>query len=328
VKNLWTGIRPVWRIVFWVLRFGWRRFAAVVRWVKRVWVPLLGTVGPLLTAQTLVWEYARMRPTYGFIVKPWSIRGYETTHGWISLAIGFVALLAFWAVRSHRSEQLRYGAAIVSGVVAAGTIITAAFGGGEYSVTPGFPVIGLLTLILGTETYRLVGSISAGRGPMRRSWVRALVLIGLLAGVAAGLNATIGGREVSVPQWVAMGVVLALAGALSLASAPRQLSANRMLMLSSIVAGLTLALSAGAVRSTLRRFQVAEGGVPAKFIDTQVTAGHLLAVLGMALLFAAAVALWARRRDTLLTAQRAKRQRDAAEASASEIRAALEHVGR
>lgn len=287
----------------------------------------LGIIGAVLTMQTIFWEYARMRPDYGFIVEPWAIRGFETVHGSIAVAIGAIALAAVLAVAWPGSEQPRNGALIVGGVAVAGTVVTAVLGGGDYTLTPGFPVIALLTLTLSSIAFGVVRSVAGDRPLLRKFWFRQLILWGLIVVIAVVIERTIGGKETSIPQWVAIGVVMAVIGGLSLAPEPRQLAANRMLMFSSVIAAIALALSAGAVRSTLVRMQMEAGGVPALYKDTQVTSGHLLAVFGMVLVFFASVALWARRRDAILTAQRAQRQRAAAEASAAEIQAALERAG-
>lgn len=287
----------------------------------------LGVLGAVLTMQTIFWEYARMRPDYRFIVDPWSIRGFETVHGTIAVAIGALALVAFLVVAWDGSERPRNGALIVVGIAAAATIMTAVLGGGEYSLTPGFPVIALLTLTLTLIVYGAIRSLAKDRAFLQKFWLRQLILWGTAAVIAVVIEQTIGGKELSTPQWVAIGVVMVIVAGLSLAPEPRQLAANRMLMFSSVIAASTLALSAGAVRSTLVRLQVEAGGVPALYKDTQVTSGHLMAVFGMVFVFFAAVALWARRRDAILSAQRAQRQRAAAEASAAEIQAALEHAG-
>ncbi len=295
--------------------------------MKKHWVLGLGIVGALLTIQSVFWEYGRMRPDYGFIVDPWSIRGFETVHGSITASIGALALASFLAVAWKGSQRPPVAAAITLFMAVGATVIAAVFGGGDYEITPGFPVIAVLTLILGLVIYRVLGSLLKSTPVFTNAWLRTLLLIILFGAIAVGVNATIGGQTLSMPQWAAIGIVFALLTALSLASEPRELAANRMLMLSSVVGAAAIALSAGAVRSTLVRFQIEAGGVPAQYKDTQVTSGHLLAVVGMVLVFFAAVALWARRRDAILTAARAERQRAAAEASAAEIEAALQHLG-
>jgi hypothetical protein len=294
--------------------------------VKKYWVRVLGTFGALLTIQSVLWEYARMRPDYGFLVEPWSIRGYETVHGAIAVSAGVLALVSFLLVSWKQAERPLIGAAISAFIALGATAIAFAFGGGDYTLTPGFPVISVLTLILGMASYRTIGSFAKNTTLMTNAWLRTLLLLVLLGAFAIALERSIGGQEMSMPQWLAIAVIFFLLAALSIASEPRELSANRMLMFSSVVGAAALALSAGAVRSTLVRLQAEAGGIPSQYRDTQVTSGHLLAVIGIVLVFFAAVALWARRRDAILTAARAAKQREAAEASAAEIEAALQHV--
>ena len=294
--------------------------------MKNRLVVAIGVLGSLITVQSYLWEYARMRPDYPFIVTPWSMRGYETVHGSIAIATGLLALIAVLAVAWRGSEKVGNGILITVGMVAGATAITAIFGGGDYALTPGFPLIALLTIIIGTVLYRLVMSVAKGTRLATTFWLRQLTLILLLAATAFVLNTAIGGTRVSMPQWAAIGVLFVLLAAMSISPEPRELAANRMLMFSSVVAAAALALSAGAVRSGLLALQREAGGVPALYKDTQVTSGHLMAVFGMVLVFFSAVALWARRRDAILTAQRAQRQREAAEASAAEIEAAMQEV--
>ncbi len=294
--------------------------------MKKYWVRGLGVIGALLTIQSIFWEYARMRPDYGFLVDPWSIRGYESVHGSIIVSIGVLALVSFLLVSWEKAEIPAIGAGITAFIAVGATAIPAAFGGGDYSLTPGFPVIAVVTLILGLAVFRTIKSLLRKSTLSKKLWFMTLLMIAVFGVIAVAVNAAIGGRRISVPQWVAIGVIFLLLGLLSVASEPRELAANRMLMFSSIVGAAAIALSAGAVRSTLVRFQMEAGGVPAQYRDTQVTSGHLIAVFGIVLVFFASVALWARRRDAILTAARVAKQREAAEASAAEIKAALEHV--
>ena len=103
--------------------------------MKKYWVRGLGVVGALLTIQTVVWEYARMRPDYGFIVDPWSMRGYEIGAWRHHRSIGVLALVVvpprcLEGVRAiRRSEQ---GSLLFIAVGA--TAIAAVFGGGDYDV--------------------------------------------------------------------------------------------------------------------------------------------------------------------------------------------------
>ncbi len=295
--------------------------------MKKNWVRGLGVIGALLTVQSVVWEYARMRPDYGFIVNPWSMLGRESVHGWIAVAAGAVALTSFLLVAWKRSEQPANGIAITVFMAAAATVIAAAFGGGDYSLTPGFFLIAVLTLVIGMVAFRLTLSAAKDTPIATQFALRMLTLILAFGATGLVLNALIGGKDITMPQWLAVGIVFGLVAALSMAPEPRQLAANRMLMFSSVIGAAALAISAGAVRSTLVRLQTELGEGPAAlYKDTQVTSGHLLAVIGLVLVFFAGVALWAQRRDAILTAARAARQREAAEASAAEIAAALEKI--
>lgn len=295
--------------------------------MKKYWVRILGVFGSLLTIQSIFWEYARMRPDYGFLVDPWSIRGYESVHGAIIVSIGVLALVSLLTVSWRGAERPAVGAAITALIGVGATAIAAIFGGGDYEVTPGFFLIAVLTLIVGLVIYRTMRSLIGESVVFTNSWLRALAAIIVFGATAFVLEIAIGGRTLSMPQWVAIAVIFVLLAAMSLAAEPRELAANRMLMFSSILGAASIALSAGAVRSTLVRFQMEAGGVPSQYRDTQVTSGHLMAVAGIVLVFFAAVALWARRRDAILTAARAEKQRAAAEASAAEIQAALDKVG-
>jgi hypothetical protein len=286
-------------------------------------VVVLGVVGALLAIQSIMWEYGRMRPDYPFIVEPWSLRGYETVHGSIAVAAGVLALISVLAVAWRGSERVMNGVAITVVMAVGATAIALIFGGDDYTMTPGFPIIALLTVVIGTVLYRVFLSVARDTRFATSFWWRQLVLVVLVVGTALVVNALIGGKRISWPQWVLIGIVFILLAALSISPEPRELAANRMLMFSSAIGAMALALSAGAVRSGLLDLQRDAGGVPALYKDSQVTSGHLMAVLGMGLVFVASVALWARRRDAILTAQRAQRQREAAEASAAEIEAAM-----
>ncbi len=295
--------------------------------MKKYWVRGLGVFGALFTIGTVVWEYARMRPDYGFIVDPWAMRGYESVHGAIVASIGLLALVSFLLVAWKGSERLPIGASIIAFITLGATAIAAIFGGGDYTFTPGFLQIAVVTIVIGTVLYRLLQSAAGNSALAQRFWLRILALLVIFGMVGFVVNAAFGGKELSLPQWGIIAVIFVLFGALSLSGQPRELASNRMLMFSSIAGTAAVALSAGAIRSTLVRFQTEAGGVAAAYRDTQVTSGHLMAVFGMLLVFFASVALWARRRDLILTAARAAKQREAAEASAAEIAAALEKVG-
>ena len=87
----------------------------------------IGIIGGVLTAASVLWEYARMSPAYRFLVDPWSIRGFETVHGAIAVAIG-LALAALAAVtRSPKSVEPQPAATTVVASVIVATVIAFAF---------------------------------------------------------------------------------------------------------------------------------------------------------------------------------------------------------
>lgn len=60
--------------------------------IRRNFGKTLAILGAILAIQSPAWEYVRMKPDYRFIVEPWSIRGYETSEGFILSGIGVVLL--------------------------------------------------------------------------------------------------------------------------------------------------------------------------------------------------------------------------------------------
>lgn len=294
--------------------------------MKRYWARRLGIFGALLAVQAILWEYARMRPDYQFIVNPWSIRGYETVHGWVHLAIGVSALVAIFLVAWKGSENTAAAAGISLLMVAAAVVIAAFAGSDDYEITPGFPLVALASIVIGTILYRLSLRALGAWQQSRRFWFRSLALLVSIGVAAIVVNATIGGKELTFTPALGIGIAMFILALFAMSGEPRQLAANRMLMFSALAGAFAITVSAGAVRSTLRRLQVETSGISAEYLDTQVTWGHLMGVFGLILVFIASVGLWARRRDTIITAQRARRQREAAEASAAEIRAAQERI--
>jgi cytochrome b561 len=294
--------------------------------LKQHLVRSIGIAGAIIAIQSVVWEYARMRPDYDFIVEPWSIRGFETVHGSIAVAAGVLALAAVLAVSWDGATKPAAGTAITALIAVGATAIATVFGGGTYDITPGFFLVTVLAIIIGTVIYRMLSPALRRTAAGRSFGLRILVLVVIFVIIGVVVNALVGGKEISFAPWMAIGVVFLLLAALSLSSEPRELAANRMLMFSAITGAVIIATSAGATRSTLVRLQVEAVGVPSSYQDTQVTWGHLYGVIGLSLVFLAAVALWARRRDAILAADRAAKQREAAEASAAEIAAAMEKV--
>ncbi|NND02311.1 MAG: hypothetical protein HKN91_05940 [Acidimicrobiia bacterium] len=291
--------------------------------MRKLWIPLLGIGGAVGVIQSVFWEFARMRPDYQFIVTPWSIRGTDTVHGSIYVALGVLALAAFFLVMWEGSTKQLNSIAIVGVIIAGGTIIAAVFANDPYVFTPGPPVVGGSAILLGVALFRyLRGAVLPDI--VDNSFIARTVVGFVTIGIVGFIvNALIGGDELTIDVWVGVLAILVGLGLLSIATEPRELAANRMLMFSTTIAAFAMALSSGAVRSTLIRLQEEGGFTAGLYKDTQVTSGHLIGVVAMFIVTIAAIMLWARRRDAIQTSARAARQRAAAEESAREIEEAI-----
>ena len=75
--------------------------------------------GLVVMAQSILWEYVRVEPTYRFIVEPWSLRGSEVTQGFVIAAIALG--LAVFAVLISREiiKESRISSAIGVGALVA-----------------------------------------------------------------------------------------------------------------------------------------------------------------------------------------------------------------
>jgi len=71
--------------------------------LKHPWSKIAITLGSAIVMVSVVWEMARTNPAYGFLVEPWSLRGYELDQGWTYFAIGAALLLLALAVAPKRS---------------------------------------------------------------------------------------------------------------------------------------------------------------------------------------------------------------------------------
>lgn len=293
--------------------------------MKRYWTGIAIALGSLTVVATFVWEMARTKPDYRFLVEPWAIKGYDSVHGWVFASIG-LALLAGGMIVLTEWSTGKIGRFVSLGYfVAAGTAIALAFASEPQVVTLA-PMMGLLvsvflTLIVFRFSKELLIRLAS---IFRNTWVRLLTGVAMFAVVYLVMRATVIGKEMELdtPIWIL--ILMAVLALYSLAAAPRGLAADRMLIYSTMLATVVIVASAGALRSTLVRLQVEAQGVSAEFRDTQAGLGWFLAVFALLVVFVGAVGLWARRRDLLIATDRARRQRAAAETSAAEIRAAEE----
>ena len=291
----------------------------------------IGIIGGLLTAASILWEYARMNPAYRFLVDPWSFRGYESVHGAIALVIGLGLAAVAFVTKSTRSTERQPAIAIVVATAVAATVIAFVFDPGDdigfnafLAIVFGF-LFALIAMRLNQR--RLMNDLPIGAKPKTSvsffTWLAAFVVFSVILILVSGSI-----DSLSFPIVVAL--VFLLLGALSVATNPLELAAARMLIYSTVLAGAAIGLSGGAIRSTLVRLQTdpeSTIGIAAQLKDTQVTWGYFLANIGIMLVFFGAVGQWARRRDALQAAARIAAQRAAAEASAAEIAAARAKAG-
>lgn len=296
--------------------------------MKRDWARVISIGGALVVIMSVAWEYARMKPDNKYLVLPWAYRGYESIHGTVFVVIGAALLICVLLVASKASQKLRNSIAIVAGMVVAGWLIAIVFASGEdVTVASDSIVAFLLAVAIGIGitfgATRLAESrsldavanvLSGATGALVKVVVIFLftIVLGLLIG-----------DELTIPAHIGILVVMLVLGTLMSLMRTPSMAANRMLLASTLVAGTAIGFSGAAIRSTLTRFQSeTEPFIASEYRDTQVTWGYFLANIGVILVFAGAVMLWARRRDIVQSQQRAAKQREAADASARELAAA------
>lgn len=291
--------------------------------MKKYWTAIALALGPAILISTVVWEIARVVPSYQFIVNPWSIKGYETTNGWVFMWLGIALLVGSMLVvwEGSTGGWPRIGALAYFAV--AGTAVAAFFAPGTVSVTMG-PLLAIgVALFLALIVFRFSRSTLAKAVPfLGKGWVQAalLLVIWLIAFVVLGFALV--DKDVTLNTSAAVFALLALLAIYASAAEPRGLAVNRLLIYCSMLTTLVVVTSAGAIRSTLLRLQRELEGISAEYREVQVGLGWFLAVIGALVLFTGAVGLWAKRQDLLVALTRARRQREAAEKSAAEMRAA------
>ena len=294
--------------------------------MKRNRILWAGLIGALLIVQSTFWEFARMRPDFNFLVEPWAMRGTEMVHGSIYAATGVGLLAGLIAVSTKMSEQPRVGAGIAVALALGAAAITTVFVDRELTITFNFVLQALVAVVGSLVIYRVASSMLGEERMVGWNALGAVVGSSAIAFILGFV--VLGNLDFSVPAGVGMLVMMLPLLALALSGQPGELIANRMMVMVAIAAILALGLQAGAIRQTLIDAQAAgDFGAPAEYKDSQVTAGYFLAQLGALMVFVSSVAQWAKRRDHILNVRRARRQREAAEASAREIQEALEAAG-
>lgn len=279
-------------------------------------------LGTGLMAASVLWEYVRMKPDYRYIVEPWSIRGYETTQGWVifAAAMAVLALAVLLSLRLLKGKLIE--SLLVAGAATAfATVVPIVANAPDQ--TPGGVAVWGLAALLGLAAVAV--SVRFLPKQLSGSW-RKLATFGIFAGalVLAGLviyDRLLSGR--SVPLWVLVLILMVTLSVLAVARPPYELASYRVLLIGVTLAWVVALVCAGAVRSTLFRLQFEHMGIAADHRDIQITSGILLTWVGGLITFAGSVALWARRRDELQERSRAGQQLAVAELSAVELEEAV-----
>lgn len=301
-----------------------------MEYIKKHPAPLLALIGAAAAAQSYFWELARVQPNYRFIVEPWSVRGADTVQGKVISIIAIaVIVLIIVAWRDVAVESSSVPAWAVGVAFLAVAIAIAALAGGDREITF-------------STSQALAGSLGAGiilnriimtyLGPTVPQRYRKLVSLGLFVGITliayfALAVPLLVNETKTVALWLLAIAIIAPLLAVTLLVEPRELATNRIVILGVLAGWAMVTFSAGAVRSRLLELQTRDAGVGAQYKDLQITSGMILAFIGMLLAFLGVVAMWAQRRDQLLAMKRATQQREAAEASAAELDAALAAIG-
>lgn len=296
--------------------------------MKKNWTKIAIAMGPVIVIASVVWEYARTNSSFGFLIEPWAMRGYEFDQGQIFVVAAILALIAGVATTWEGATRPAVAASITAFVVIAATVFAAVYG--SRTVTVNMTVVAnvVLSFIIASSVSLSLRSLFGERVRLfKRALPIGLVIFAVFIGI---FHVTILGREATFTTWVVVFIVFLLFGGLALSIQPTAMSANRMLILVSIALWSLVVFSAGALRETLVQTQAttlqSSGaiGVSAQYKDTQAALGWWLAGFGCTLMFIGAVGLWAKRRDIISAIQRARKQRAAAEKSAKEIADAAE----
>jgi len=304
--------------------------------VKKHWTKVALALGPLIMIATVAWEYARMKPDYNFLVQPWSLRGYEMTHGWVIATLGVLLLIGGLLTSWEGSVKPAVSAAVTMYLVVAATGFAAFFTSGTERASTEVTIETVSGIIVSTL---LAAAIALSLRSLLREksavFKRALpMFVVLFLIISAVISTTISGSELSIQTWLLVLIVFSVMAGLSISIRPVDVAANRMMILTTVAAWLVILLSAGAIRQSLitaqKAFVRADGAtdISAQYKDVQTAGGWWLAGLGVTVAWVGAIGLWAKRRDIVAALARARKQRVAAEESAREIQEAFDEYQR
>jgi hypothetical protein len=304
--------------------------------VKKNWTKIALAVGPMIMIATVAWEYARMKPDYNFLVQPWSLRGYDMTHGWVIATLGVLLLIGALLTSWEGSGKPAISAAVTMYLLVAATGFTAFFTVGTERATTELTIETVSGIMISTL---LAASISLSLRSLLKDksvvFKRALpMFVVLLIIFSVAISTTIRGSQLSIQTWLLVLIVFLVMAGLSISISPAAVAANRMMIFTTVAAWAVVVLSAGGIRQNLisaqKAFVYADGatGVSAQYKDVQTAGGWWLAGLGITVAWVGAIGLWAKRRDIVAALARARKQRAAAEESAQEIQDAYDEYQR
>lgn len=296
--------------------------------MRKNWTKMAIALGPLAIIASLAWEYARINPSYGFIVEPWALRGFETNHFPAFLTAGTLLLIGGIATSWEGTLRPAVSAGIVGFFVIAMTGFTFAFRSEsmELSLDPGF-VMGVSLIVALAVAASLKSLLGSSNAVFKRASLSMLVLFVVFY---FGLSATVGGSKIDVPTGIVVLFVSLVIGGMAVSIRPMTMAANRFLIFVTVAVWGLVLFSAGALRQNLIDEQYATvqsngvANIAVAYKDTQAAVGWWLAGFAATVAFVGAVGLWAKRRDIVAALARARKQRAAAEISAREIEEAAE----
>ena len=304
--------------------------------MKKNWTKIALALGPMIMIASVAWEYARMKPDYNFLVQPWSLRGYEMSHGWVILTMGALLLITGILTSWEGTGKPAVSAAVTMLLVVAATGFTAFFTIGTERATTDIAIQPVSGMILATL---LAASISLSLRSLLRDksvvFKRAFpMFVVLFVAFSLAISATLVGSQLVIQTWVLVLIVFLVMAGLSISIRPAAVAANRMMIFTTVAVWAVVVLSAGAIRQNLisaqKAFIYADGatGISAQYKDVQTAGGWWLAGFGITVAWIGAIGLWAKRRDIVAAMARARRQRVAAEESAQEIQDAYDEYQR
>lgn len=279
---------------------------------------VLTIVGMAIMAQSALWEYVRVEPTYRFIVEPWSLRGYEVTQGLVIAAMSLgIAVFAVLVVRGVIKETI--GSAAIGVTISLAYAVAVAILADARPVKMPFIVHILLSIVAAVVGValleRFIPKLWKQRRRLARSGIWLVSFLVILFGVVGPL------LQNERPFWVFILLAGVIVGALALFRPPTELAGLRW-VINSIVAVwvMSMTMSAG-LRQALQGAQLEVGEASAQLRELQVTSGVLLAWFGGLVAFTGAVGMWAKRRDQIIAHERARKQQEAAQESERQLTA-------